>query len=138
MKRVYVLLIVLIYISLTSYSQTKENSNHHNNIKTVDVYYFHYSHRCATCIAVEDEAVKSLKELYPVKWKANEITFLSIDMDTNDGEELAKSMKIAGQSLIITYNNKQEDLTNTAFLYARTKPEKLKKKLKKTIDKLFK
>ncbi len=139
MKRFSILFILVLTISLTSFSQTKEDSSQKSNTdKNVEVYYFHYNHRCATCVAVEEESIKSIKELYPAKWKAKEITFLSIDMDSNDGEEFAKSMKIASQSLVITYNNEQKDLTNIAFLYARTKPEKLKKKIKRTIDKFLK
>jgi len=138
MKRISILFILLVSISLTNLLQATEDSLITNeDDKTIEVYYFHYSHRCATCIAVEEETINALKDLYPNKWKNEEITFLSIDMDNDDGEEFAKSMKISGQTLIITYKSKKEDLTNEAFLYARSNPDKLKKKIENAINKIL-
>ncbi|MDA3894071.1 MAG: nitrophenyl compound nitroreductase subunit ArsF family protein [Salinivirgaceae bacterium] len=93
------------------------------------VYYFHNTRRCATCNAVEAVTIEALKEYYGEKVK-----FSSLNLEEESTEELAKSMKISGQTLIIIYGDKQFDLTNEAFMYARNSPEKLKQKLKATID----
>jgi len=41
---------------------------------------------------------------------------------------------VEGQSLLIISGNKQIDLTDKAFMYAKGNPEKFKQELKKTID----
>lgn len=93
------------------------------------VYYFHNTRRCATCNAVEAVTIESLKEYYGDKVK---FTSLNIEEEANDA--LTKSLKVTGQALIVKFGNKQFDLTNDAFMYARKSPEKLKQKLKTTID----
>ncbi len=139
-------IIILISISLI-FSMVSCNSNSSSEKKDVVittqtddvlVYYFHYSHRCETCIAVEEESKNALNNLYPKKMEAGEIIFQSIDMDEKEGEELAKTMEIPGQTLIFIKNDKSIDITNEGFLYAVTNPEKLKSKIKETIDELLK
>ena len=138
MKKSYLLLSLILIISFSIFSQNEIKSSNGNDDNTIiEVYYFHYSHRCATCIAVEDETLNSLKELYPSMMNDEDITFLSVDMDTEEGEEFAEIMKISGQTLIITAKDKRENLTNDAFLYARSNPMKLRAKIKEAIDKML-
>ena len=102
----------------------------------VEVYYFHNERRCATCVAVEDESVKALNELYPEKMKSGEMTFLSVNLEDDANKALADKFKISGQTLLVVKGTKQENLTNTAFMYATTKPEKLKKAIGEAVEKL--
>jgi len=97
----------------------------------VEVYYFHATNRCVTCQAVEDVTRDALKQNY-----GNQIQLKSINSDEESSKPLLKKYKVAGQSLLILKGNKIEDLTSFAFLNARTKPEQLKEKIKKTIDKM--
>jgi len=106
--------------------------------KTIQIYYFHYSHRCQTCVAVETETKKTLNKFYSEKLKSGQITFQSIDMDEAKGEQLADNMKVSGQTLIFVQAENREDLTTTAFMYAVTNPKKLHVKVKKVIQKLLK
>ncbi len=146
MKKIGIALIVLIFafgILACNNSETENNKSEKNNTlitQTDDliVYYFHTSHRCETCVAVEDETKKALNELYPEKMKSDEISFKSIDMDEKEGEELSKAMEISGQTLIFIKSDKKIDLTNEGFLYAVSTPEKLKSKIKETVDELIK
>ena len=66
----------------------------------VEVYYFHFSRRCATCQAVEDESEKALKDLYPEKVKSGEVIFLSVNLEEESNDALAEDLKISGQTLI--------------------------------------
>ncbi|MCB9016215.1 MAG: hypothetical protein H6541_10505 [Lentimicrobiaceae bacterium] len=100
----------------------------------VQVYYFHYSRRCATCNAVEDVTRSVLDEFYPDKLKNGEISFQSINLEEKDGEELGNRLKIAGQALIILKDTLQTDLTEPGFMYALSEPDKLKAEIKSTID----
>ena len=70
--------------------------------------------------------------------KSGEIIFKSVNLDEAEGEKLAKKIKISGQTLLFTKGSQKTNLTNDAFMYATTKPEKLKAKIKKTVDKMLK
>lgn len=97
----------------------------------VKVVYFHATRRCATCNAVEDVTKKALAEFY-----GDEVSFSSINREIEKENELIKKHKISGQTLLVIKGDKVVNLTNDAFMNARTKPEKLKEKLKETINTL--
>lgn len=97
--------------------------------EVIKAYYFHATRRCATCMAVEDVTSKTLSDTY-----GDKIPFESIDIEKDEENTLIKKYKISGQTLLLVKGDKIVDLTNDAFLNARTNPEKLSKKIKKTID----
>lgn len=103
----------------------------------VEVFYFHYSRRCATCVAVEEVSEAALKKFYPEKLKNGEMIFLSVNLEEKEGKDLGRKHKVAGQSLVIIYGKEKVDLTNSAFMNARTNPEKLEQEIKAEIDKLL-
>jgi hypothetical protein len=95
------------------------------------VYYFHATNRCVTCEAVEAVTREALKQYY-----GNQISLKSINRDQEKDNPLIKKHQIAGQALLILKGDKAVDLTNFAFMNARTNPEKLKGKIKETIEKM--
>ena len=106
-------------------------------VKPVEVYYFHYTRRCATCQAVEIETQKAIAALYPAQFKAGKIIFKSLNLDNATSKPFADKCKAEGQSLLIISGNKRIDLTDQAFMYANSKPEKLKAEIKNVIDKMM-
>lgn len=100
----------------------------------VEVYYFHFSRRCATCLNVEKVARESVEALYPEQVKNGEITFQSINLDEKEGETIGKKYKIEGQTLIVIGTTNRVDLTDKGFLYANGNPEKLKAEIKKAVE----
>ena len=98
----------------------------------VKAYYFHASRRCATCEAVETVSKKTIAENYKGK-----VVFESINREKNKNNPLLKKYKISGQTLLVVKGDKVVNLTNDAFLNARTRPEKLERKLKSTIDSML-
>jgi len=103
----------------------------------VEVYYFHFTRRCATCQAVETESKKAVATLYPTQAKKGLITFKSVNLDDKGTETIAKKCKAEGQALLVIRAGKRIDLTDKGFMYALNSPEKLKAELKKAIDPLF-
>lgn len=103
-----------------------------DELAEVKAYYFHATRRCATCQAVEDVSKEAIAEYY-----GNKVTFESINRDEEKDNPLMAKYKVKGQTLLIINGNKKVDLTNYAFLYARTNPDKLKSKLKSTIDSMM-
>lgn len=106
-------------------------------ITKVEVYYFHYTHRCVTCQAVETETIKAVKQLYPEQYKKGLISFKSVNLDEKSSDALAKKCKVEGQALLVISGSKRVDLTEQGFMYARSKPEALKAELKKVINPLL-
>lgn len=102
----------------------------------VEVYYFHNTRRCATCQAVEAVTKSTLEETYPEQLKNGTVTFQSLNVEEKSNEPLARELHVSGQTLLIVKDGKKKDLTNDAFMYARSNPEKLSEKIVNTIAKL--
>ena len=103
----------------------------------IEVYYFHYSRRCATCEAVESETKKALEEYFKNEMDAGTVTFLSVNIEEETNAPMVESMEVSGQSLLFVSGDEKKDLTNDAFMNARTKPEKYRKLVKRTVDGLM-
>lgn len=99
---------------------------------SVEVYYFHTSRRCETCKTVESVTKEALKEYY-----GDKIELKCLNLDDEANNEIAKKLEVTGQTLLIVSGDNKTNLTNFAFMNARTKPEKLKEKLKETINSLI-
>ncbi len=104
----------------------------------IEVYYFHFSRRCATCNAVESVTTDALKAYYPEKFKKGEITFTSLNLEDDKTKAMADKLKVEGQQLLFVSDGKIIDITDKAFMYALNTPAKLKAEVKKTVDKLLK
>ena len=92
------------------------------------VIYFHSNHRCSTCLAVENVAKKAA---------ANEnIAFYLIDVTQDTNKSVMEQFDISTQSLIVIKDGKRKDVTSGAFMYARSKPEKIIADIQSEIVKL--
>jgi len=134
--------IIRLFLALTllpgmflSCKAQKEEKNTQDVVQkaSVEVYYFHYTRRCPTCIAVEEETKKAVAELYGGK-----VSFASYDLDEAEGQKKGEAVGVSGQTLVIVNGKNKIDLTNEGFMYAKTNPEELKKILKEKIDPLLK
>jgi hypothetical protein len=131
--------LMILFVSLLScnaQSEDQKDTDQTLSTSNVEVYYFHFSRRCATCQAVEEESEKALRELYPEKVKAGEIVFLSLDLEDESNTPLAEKYNVSGQTLLVVKGDEKDNLTNIAFMHARSNPEKLKKALRESIEKL--
>lgn len=99
----------------------------------VVVYYFHNTRRCATCQSVESVTKETLEDTYPEEMKKGEIIFQSLNIEDGENEALIKELEISGQTLLFIKNSEKKDMTNDAFMYARSNPDKLKKKIQQFI-----
>ena len=133
------LLIMFVAMSLFSCNaQTSESQKTENAIsEDVQVYYFHNTKRCATCNAVENETKVALEMFYEDKMKAGTMDFNSLNLEEDEGKEMAQSLHVSGQTLLIVKGETQVNLTNEGFLNARTNPTKFHEIIKAQIDKLL-
>ncbi|MCD6111931.1 MAG: thioredoxin [Bacteroidales bacterium] len=129
------LLVLLFAFNAIACNNTQSNNTHTSDStikKKVEVYYFHGTRRCATCIAVGSVS----QELVEIKYKDNpNVEFIEININEPDNEELAEKFQVSGSGLYV-YNGKDiENITAYAFQHARANPDKLKKKLIELINK---
>ena len=103
----------------------------------IQVYYFHNTKRCATCNAVEDETKMALELFYSEKIEAGTIEFTSLNLEEHDGESMAQSLQVSGQTLLIVKGETRVNLTNDGFMNARTNPTIFHEILRTSIDELL-
>jgi hypothetical protein len=133
----FILFIGLFTVSAQSDESTVKKDNtttiaSEENPGDVQVYYFHATRRCATCEAVEAVSKETLTSTY-----GDKVAFESINREEEKSSDLVEKYKISGTALLVVSGDKVVDLTNEAFLNARSKPDKLKSKLKSTIDSMM-
>ncbi len=97
----------------------------------IKAYYFHATHRCATCMAIEDVTKEALNDYF-----GNKVAFSSINSEKDSNNPLIQKYKVSGQTLLFIKGDKVVNLTNYAFMNARSNPDKLKAKVKETVNSL--
>ncbi|PLX13819.1 MAG: hypothetical protein C0597_11090 [Marinilabiliales bacterium] len=121
----------------STHGKERKTTNKFLNQVKVEIYYFHYTRRCVTCMAVENVTKEALEEIYTSQLKNEDIVFKTINLDEADSEEIAEKLNVSGQTLLIVAGDKKENITTDAFLNARSHPDKLKDILKSKIDPLL-
>ncbi len=138
MKSILSLLVIISFVSVTAScnSQVRDENKQEQvaGADQIEVYYFHFTRRCATCNAVEDETQVALKKLYPKEFNDGDIVFLTINLEDEENKALAEKLLVSGQSLLIVRGDQKVDLTDDGFKYARSSPEKLHASIKAAID----
>jgi predicted transcriptional regulator len=138
MKRIASILSVFLFVLVSSscgeVSGKSESVAVSTKDKRVDVYYFHFTRRCVTCVAVENESKKAIEELYADKIKTGEVIFHEVNLDLEDGKKIAQELNQNGQGLIVVSEKSIVDLTQQGFMFAMRNPEKLKDALKQAVD----
>lgn len=121
------LAVIILFISVIF------GANAQSGVKTagIEVYYFHGTHRCNTCNTVEKVAKEALQQYF-----GDQLILKSIDREDEKNSDLVKKFEISGQALLIVKGNKKEDLTSIAFMNAERSPNRLKAKIKQTIEKM--
>ncbi len=104
----------------------------------VEAYYFHFTSRCMTCRTVEERAKENLQSLYPKLWKSGKLTFQTANLNEKEGKALAEKLGVSGQTLLLKKGSQKINITNEAFLYAVTNPEKYTKVIREKVDELLK
>ena len=134
------MLMLLAVVSVTAQccnSSAQKNDEDQNNsaevanVSDVEAYYFHATRRCATCKAVEKVTREAIKENF-----GDQVKFKSINREKQKDHPMMEKHNVSGQTLLIVKGDQAENLTNFAFMNARSNPEKLKNKIKETVESL--
>jgi hypothetical protein len=134
------LLATILFITLSSISCNSQSNNKAVSQKVgssdVNVYYFHFTRRCATCLAVEENARKAVEALYPNEVKAGAYSFTALNLDEANTKVIADKLGVGGQSLLVVRGDKKIDITSAAWLSAHDL-EKMKVEIKSGIEKVL-
>jgi hypothetical protein len=108
----------------------------------LEVYYFHATRRCATCMAIEDNTKKTLDTYFAAEIKDGTIKFNVVNVDEKKNKALAEKYEASGSALFLTKldqgKEQKTDMTDFAFSYGRNNPEKFMAGLKDKINELLK
>ena len=105
-------------------------------IEKTEVYYFHNTRRCPTCMAIEKETRKVLKEQPYADAKEKEaLVFKSYNAENAANKKLVNKLGVTGSALIIIKGEEKIDLTNKGFMYALKQPDKFRQALRDALNK---
>lgn len=136
MKITQVLFFVLLSglaLSCNARGSQDNNRSDDNQVRAenVQVYYFHMSRRCMTCNAVEAVSKQAVREM-----DRKNVSFAAYNIEKPEGNTMAKKLNVHGQGLLIVNGDKQINITREGFMFARSKPEKLKSLVQQKINSL--
>jgi len=139
-KSLLFILITLLLLGISCNSNKDSNSDNMMlaNSDKLNMYYFHFSTRCATCQAIESVTKETISDYYSGEVQNNELFFTDVNLDEESGKKIGESLDINAQALLIVKGNKVYNITNEAFLHARTNPDKLKSIIREKTDLLIK
>lgn len=122
-------------------SATKELKVNDNKPKAdkVQVFLFHATKRCATCIAIGELSSKTVYEYFQPELQAGKIESREINIDLPENKELAKKFQASGSALFINaiYDG-QDHITEDTRVWRLTKDDvQFKNYLREKINSLL-
>lgn len=112
--------------------KTEQTQSHELN-DHVDILYFHGRQRCATCMAIEQNAMEAIKTQFAAELESGAVVFRTIDISKSENEKIAEKYGVTWSSLIISEwkdgKETYENMTGFAFANARKNPETFKSEI---------
>ena len=137
MKKTSVLFIAVL-LSVIAYGQDEEIKSKKS---TLDIYYFHRTQRCQTCLSIEENTKSTLEQYFADELKEGTIKFHVIDYEGNENKELIEKYDVDAPALYLTKVKKgketTKDLTGFAFDNSLHNAEKYKDGLRDKINELM-
>ena len=131
-------LILLIIIVMPILALQAQDNKTTGNPK-VEIFYFHATMRCPTCLAIEEQTRKTLDENFAEDIKAGTVKLTVLNLEEKENEALTKKFEIGWSSLIlyVPESGKSVNLTEDAFAKARSNPDEFRGELQKAIKELL-
>jgi len=139
------LLILSVFIFAGCGTKNTENTAQTNEVKAsenilkadkVQVFTFHATQRCATCIAIGKLSGETVEEYYQPELRDGKIEVREINIDLPENKELAAKFQASGSSLKINaiYDGQNHITEDTAVWRLTSNPTQYKSYLKNKID----
>lgn len=143
MKKSIVILVHSLAVALvfSCHSQRENNAVHStaeeaSKVK-VEVYDFHATNRCVTCMAIEENTRHTLSQYFSDAMANGLVSFQVVNVDLPENAALAEQFQAYGTSLFLRINNEEQsqivNLSEFAFMNARN-GETFKTELKSRIE----
>lgn len=137
MKRLTLQLLLLMGLLFTTGKSEAQKWVGSSGVAKIEVIDFHTTHRCKTCLAIENIARNVVEQEFANEMKAGKVAFRAVDVDDSKNTRLAEKFEASGTALFV-YNGKTGqalDLTEAGFMYAVNNETKLKEFLRNAIRK---
>jgi len=136
------LLVGLVVLSgCTAKNTSTEQTKLENKPKAdkIEVFLFHATQRCATCIAIGQLSGETVNEYFQPELRDGKIEVKEINIDLPENKELAEKFQASGSSLKINaiYNGQDHIGEDTAVWRLTSDPEQFKSYLRNKINNLF-
>ena len=138
MKRLFPIGIVLLSLMGCGSGNAQKSTElalESNSDAAVEVFIFHAAQRCATCKAIDAVVAEVLENDFSDDVKAGKIVFRDVDGSNPENRPLVEKYEVYSTSLLINAGGTVTNLTNDAFQYTRSNPDKLKEILRAAISK---
>lgn len=121
---IYLFLIVVVllggYISITNsktsnskkQSEILGNKQLSDSADRLEIYYFHRTQRCSTCLAIGRYTKELIQLKYSNKVEKGKIDFREINIDLPENAEIVNKYQASGQSLFINAISDGQDSIN--------------------------
>ncbi|MCX7862706.1 MAG: nitrophenyl compound nitroreductase subunit ArsF family protein [Bacteroidales bacterium] len=146
--------IFLMLLLLTLIVSCQHNNESNNRLSEKDslltqanqpvilVYNFFGTHRCPSCIAIEEATKKTLETYFQNELKQGKIKQYSVNVDEEKNSQVCEKYQAFGSGIVIARIDNSKDtsinLTSEGFKYALKKQEKFIEILKSHISNLLK
>lgn len=140
---IFVVLFLLGSCSQLASSGKEENpfvSNIAENLEDypVRVLAFHLTNRCPLCLTIEKKVRETVLVEYREQVENGQIKLYVLNVERTENHKTAEAYFAFGSALFVSSgsgeNNHTSDITNDAFLYAETNPERFLEILRSTIN----
>ena len=133
---------VVLSFSACSGNAQSNSSDQNEQQSVIQVIDFHSTHRCVTCLSIEKQAKAVLDKYYSAEMKSGLITFETVNVDDDENYDMAEEFEASGTALFINVLKNgistKIDVTDFAFLNAKSDDDSFEKGFKSEIDKAVK
>lgn len=136
MKKIVVIFMLLLsLLGCKQVSKSTSTATSEESPAKVQVLLFHAAQRCATCRAIEAATKEVLDADFAQQVKEGTVVLRDIDASLRENETLVNKYEVVSTSIFVDDEGIVTNLTNDAFSYARTEPDRFKEILRNTITK---
>lgn len=130
-----IMLLALMGCGSGNAQKSSESSSESVSDAAVELFVFHSAQRCATCKAIDAVVAEVLESDFSDDVKSGKVVLRDVDCSKTQNRNLMEKYEVYSTSLILDAGGKVTNLTNDAFKYARSNPERLKELLHTEISK---
>ncbi len=101
MKRLRAVLIALAMVAATAPAAGPAEAPQQSSPTKVIAYYFHITHRCATCLAIERYAKEAIETGFPQQLQQGVIEWRPVNVELRENRHFVRDFNLASSSLVL-------------------------------------